>query len=284
MLIISVTCITLFLSSCSESETDLPQDNPGEEITKDSNITFDGKTYSTWIKDTYYYIGIYDPSTQKPIIEIPTEIEGGLNQIADLLYGKKQSYTIKGCYILDIKKNKDDTYLLLEYSEYKYGLGITEIIQMRENKIIRRLKNTNGWGRPNKLINWYDGYIIATADVKLSAYSYFAFQLYDSEFSLIHDAESTGNPIDFFTNIYPVGIFTAIRVGSTVVDLCDISKEIPGTSVWSYWYNDKSAIIKQKEINIEGNIASFKIELIYVDGVEEIISFKLNIENGTLIE
>ena len=116
------------LQSCSKEESDLPQDNPVGDTTKDSSIDLDGKTYSTWIKDASYYVGIYNTETKDKIVEFPTVIEGGLNQTANLYFGETKKYTIQGCYILDIIKNEKDVYMLLEYSEEKYGLGITELL------------------------------------------------------------------------------------------------------------------------------------------------------------
>ena len=65
----------------------------------------------TWIKDASYYIGIYNTETKDKIAEIPTVIEGGLNQTANMHYGESKGYTINGCYILDIKKNEKDIYI-----------------------------------------------------------------------------------------------------------------------------------------------------------------------------
>ena len=112
LLTLSLTIIfaSLFFQSCSNEEQDLPEGESPNVPDKDSSIDFDGKTYCTWIKDASYYIGIYNTETKDKIAEIPTVIEGGLNQTANMHYGESKGYTINGCYILDIKKNEKDIY------------------------------------------------------------------------------------------------------------------------------------------------------------------------------
>lgn len=278
---IAIIFAVLCFQSCGNEEYDSLEDEHTNVSDKNSNIDFDGKTYCTWIKDTSYYIGIYDLVTQDKIVEIPTVIEGGLYQIADLSFGTKQNYTIKGCYILDIKKNKNGIYLLLEYSEYKYGLGITEIIQLRNNNIVKRVKYTTGRGRPNVLINWYDEEIIALANVNLSKYSTWDIFFYKNDLSLI--AKGTySKDIDILLDSFPIGTFSALSIDSNYI----VMYNIPNMNIiWDYGYNEVFDVhIKQKNIEIIGNTASFRIEVVYEDGSTAIKSFKLNLNDGSLIE
>ena len=95
LLTLSLTIIfaSLFFQSCSNEEQDLPEGESPNVPDKDSSIDFDGKTYCTWIKDASYYIGIYNTETKDKIAEIPTVIEGGLNQTANMHYGLSALYT-----------------------------------------------------------------------------------------------------------------------------------------------------------------------------------------------
>lgn len=282
-LTLSITIIfaVLCFQSCGNEEYDSPEDEHTNVSDKNSNIDFDGKTYCTWIKDTSYYIGIYDLGTQDQIAEIPTVIEGGLNQTADLSFGTKQNYTIKGCYILDIKKNKNGIYLLLEYSEYKYGLGITEIIQLRNNNIVKRVKYANGRGRPNILINWYDEEIIALANVNLSKYSTWDIFFYKNDLSLIYEG-MYGKDLDILLDSFPVDTFSALSINSNCITMYNIpSMDI----IWNYRYDEVFDVhIKQKKVETMGNTAAFRIDVVYRDGSTAIKSFKLNLNDGSLIE
>lgn len=270
-----------YMQSCSNEEHNLPKNEHQNVTSKNSSIDFDGKTYCSWIKDASYYIGIYDSRTQDKIVEIPIVIEGGLNQTAELSFGKNQNYTIKGCYILDIKKNKNDIYLLLECSEHKYGLGITEIIHLRNNNIVKRLKYTSGRGRPNILINWYNEEIIATADNKLSIYSTYDIYIYKNDLNLIHKGIYGSNDIDILLNSFPIDTFSALHINESHVILYNI----PSMNIaWEYKYEDTEVVIKQKEIERTENIASFQIEVVYKDGSTTIKSFKLNLNDGSLAE
>ncbi|WP_291593065.1 hypothetical protein [Bacteroides sp.] len=278
---IAIIFAVLCFQSCGNEEYDSPEDEHTNVSDKNSNIDFDGKTYCTWIKDTSYYIGIYDLGTQDKIVEIPTVIEGGLNQTADLSYGIKQNYTIKGCYILDIKKNKNGIYLLLEYSEYKYGLGITEIIHLRNNNIVKRIKYANGRGRPNILINWYDEEIIAVANVNLSEYSTWDIFFYKNDLSQIYKGIYSKN-IDILLNSFPIDTFSMLYIEGNRILLYNIPDM---DIIWNYRYDEVFDIhIKQKKVETIGNTASFRIDVVYKDGSTAIRSFKLNLNDGSLIE
>ena len=278
---IAIIFAVLCFQSCGNEEYDSPEDEHTNVSDKNSNIDFDGKTYCTWIKDTSYYIGIYDLGTQDKIVEIPTVIEGGLNQTADLSYGIKQNYTIKGCYILDIKKNKNGIYLLLEYSEYKYGLGITEIIHLRNNNIVKRIKYANGRGRPNILINWYDEEIIAVANVNLSEYSTWDIFFYKNDLSQIYKGIYSKN-IDILLNSFPIDTFSMLYIEGNRILLYNIPYM---DIIWNYRYDEVFDIhIKQKKVETIGNTASFRIDVVYKDGSTAIRSFKLNLNDGSLIE
>ena len=280
LLTLSLTIIfaSLFFQSCSNEEQDLPA---GESPDKDSSIDFDGKTYCTWIKDASYYIGIYNTETKDKIAEIPTVIEGGLNQTANMHYGESKGYTINGCYILDIKKNEKDIYILLEYSEDKYELGITELLMLRDNKITKRIKYTNGIGRPNKLIYWYDKEIVATANGDLSKYASDDFYIYSSGLDLVYNSSEMSNYY-FFLNTHPVDTYRFIWILDDYIRLKDIKKGFD--ELWSYKYTDENVVIKQKEINVNGETVEISMEFVYKDGSKEIKSFKLNLEDGSLIE
>ena len=279
LLTLSLTIIfaSLFFQSCSNEEQDLPEGESPNVPDKD----FDGKTYCTWIKDASYYIGIYNTETKDKIAEIPTVIEGGLNQTANMHYGESKGYTINGCYILDIKKNEKDIYILLEYSEDKYELGITELLMLRDNKITKRIKYTNGIGRPNKLIYWYDKEIVATANGDLSKYASDDFYIYSSGLDLVYNSSEMSNYY-FFLNTHPVDTYRFIWILDDYIRLKDIKKGFD--ELWSYKYTDENVVIKQKEINVNGETVEISMEFVYKDGSKEIKSFKLNLEDGSLIE
>ena len=283
LLTLSLTIIfaSLFFQSCSNEEQDLPEGESPNVPDKDSSIDFDGKTYCTWIKDASYYIGIYNTETKDKIAEIPTVIEGGLNQTANMHYGESKGYTINGCYILDIKKNEKDIYILLEYSEDKYELGITELLMLRDNKITKRIKYTNGIGRPNKLIYWYDKEIVATANGDLSKYASDDFYIYSSGLDLVYNSSEMSNYY-FFLNTHPVDTYRFIWILDDYIRLKDIKKGFE--ELWSYKYTDENVVIKQKEINVNGETVEISMEFVYKDGSKEIKSFKLNLEDGSLIE
>lgn len=281
LLTLSLTIIfaSLFFQSCSNEEQ--PEGESPNVPDKDSSIDFDGKTYCTWIKDASYYIGIYNTETKDKIAEIPTVIEGGLNQTANMHYGESKGYTINGCYILDIKKNEKDIYILLEYSEDKYELGITELLMLRDNKITKRIKYTNGIGRPNKLIYWYDKEIVATANGDLSKYASDDFYIYSSGLDLVYNSSEMSNYY-FFLNTHPVDTYRFIWILDDYIRLKDIKKGFD--ELWSYKYTDENVVIKQKEINVNGETVEISMEFVYKDGSKEIKSFKLNLEDGSLIE
>ena len=283
LLTLSLTIIfaSLFFQSCSNEEQDLPEGESPNVPDKDSSIDSDGKTYCTWIKDASYYIGIYNTETKDKIAEIPTVIEGGLNQTANMHYGESKGYTINGCYILDIKKNEKDIYILLEYSEDKYELGITELLMLRDNKITKRIKYTNGIGRPNKLIYWYDKEIVATANGDLSKYASDDFYIYSSGLDLVYNSSEMSNYY-FFLNTHPVDTYRFIWILDDYIRLKDIKKGFD--ELWSYKYTDENVVIKQKEINVNGETVEISMEFVYKDGSKEIKSFKLNLEDGSLIE
>ncbi|MFR3027210.1 MAG: hypothetical protein ACLTNA_22105 [Bacteroides thetaiotaomicron] len=49
-------------------------------------------------------------------------------------------------------------------------------------------------------------------------------------------------------------------------------------------HGDKDAIVKRLEVDVNGEIVEIVLELVYKDGAKETKSFKLNIEDGSLIE
>ena len=283
LLTLSLTIIfaALCFQSCSNEEHDSPENERPNVSDKDSSIDFEGKTYCTWIKDASYYIGIYDTETKDKIAEIPTVIEGGLNQTADLHYGESQSYTIKGCYILDIQKNDKDVYILLEYSKAKYELGITELLMLHDNKITKRIKYTNGIGRPNKLVFWFDKEVVATADGGLSKYASDDFYIYNSELDLIYKSADISN-YDFFLYAYPVDTYRFIWIHYDYIRFKDIKKGFD--DLWSYQYTNENVVIKQKEFNVNGGTIEINLELVYKDGSKKTKSYKLNLEDGSSIE
>lgn len=274
--------IALCFQACHKDENAFPQNEQHDNPKIDSSVDFNGKTYSTWIKDESFYIGIYDINAQKQIAEIPIDIEGGLNRTADLRFGVTKDYTIKGCYILDITKNENNTILLLEYSEYIYGLGITEIIKLNNNEIIKRVKYTDGRGRPNKLINWYNNEIAAIADVRLSTYSTIDFYIYDNNLDLIYRAEHIYN-YDFFCNSFPIGTYLGITLSDTNVYLYNI-KTINYDYIWRYEYNVKPSVVTKWNAIVEDEIIKITVDLAYQDGNKETKSFKLKLSDGSLVE
>lgn len=285
MLFISAVIIHIIfcLQACSKDENNYiePPVQPG----KDSKIEFDGKTYSSWIKDASYGITIHDSETKKEIAEIYTEIEGGLNQTIDMGFGEYKHYTIAGCYILDIKKNEDNSvFLLIECSNYKYGAGITEIIKLQDNKITERVKYTNLTGRPNKLLNWYNGEIVAAANIRLSTWATYDFYIYGKDLNLIHNGL-----IEYETLLEynPVGTFNIITLdryyNREMYDVCLYNFK-DDKILWTYEYKKEPAVIKKKEITVKGSIISFNIDLVYKDGSKDTKFFKLNINDGSLAD
>lgn len=283
LLIQSITAMftILCLQACSKEDNYLLQDIPFDETTKDSSIDLDGKTYSTWIKDASYCIGIYNTETKDKIVEFPTVIEGGVNQTANLYFGETKKYTIQGCYILDIIKNEKDVYMLLEYSEEKYGLGITELLILHDNKITKRIKYANTIGRPNKLMPWYDKEIVATANENLSRYASDDFYIYSSGLDLIYKSAKTWN-YDSFLNAHPIDTYRFIQADGNYIILKDIKEDF--NEVWRFVHGDKDAIVKRLEVDVNEEIVEIVLELVYKDGAKETKSFKLNIEDGSLIE
>lgn len=123
------------------------------------------------------------------------------------------------------KKNEKDIYILLEYSEDKYELGITELLMLRDNKITKRIKYTNGIGRPNKLIYWYDKEIVATANGDLSKYASDDFYIYSSGLDLVYNSSEMSNYY-FFLNTHPVDTYRFIWILDDYIRLKDIKKDL----------------------------------------------------------
>ena len=79
---------------------------------------------------------------------------------------------------------------------------------LRDNKITKRIKYTNGIGRPNKLIYWYDKEIVATANGDLSKYASDDFYIYSSGLDLVYNSSE-------MSNYY----FSSIRILSILIGL-----------------------------------------------------------------
>lgn len=103
----------------------------------------------------------------------------------------------------------------------------------------------------------------------------------ESGLDLVYNSSEMSNYY-FFLNTHPVDTYRFIWILDDYIRLKDIKKGFD--ELWSYKYTDENVVIKQKEINVNGETVEISMEFVYKDGSKEIKSFKLNLEDGSLIE
>lgn len=202
---------------------------------------------------------------KEQIFEYTAPMIQGFSQKFYLEFGEVEERNIDQIVLANFIMKNDGLILLVNYG------GPSEII------------STIGGKEKRIYYNRYDNSVIS---LKNWNNEYFITLGYKNHFLLDNNCNEIKKiPLDDYliNKLIPINNISGLDVSYPSVSLVNITN---GDYIWNYRHKEYSEefIIKNKLININGDIINFTFDIVYRNGDKERESFKLNIEDGSLIE
>ena len=202
---------------------------------------------------------------KEQIFEYTAPMIQGFSQKFYLEFGEVEERNIDQIVLANFIMKNDGLILLVNYG------GPSEII------------STIGDKEKRIYYNRYDNSVIS---LKNWNNEYFITLGYKNHFLLDNNCNEIKKiPLDDYliNKLIPIDNISGLDVSYPSVSLVNITN---GDYIWNYRHKEYSEefIIKNKLININGDIINFTFDIVYRNGDKERESFKLNIEDGSLIE
>ena len=202
---------------------------------------------------------------KEQIFEYTAPMIQGFSQKFYLEFGEVEERNIDQIVLANFIMKNDGLILLVNYG------GPSEII------------STIGGKEKRIYYNRYDNSVIS---LKNWNNEYFITLGYKNHFLLDNNCNEIKKiPLDDYliNKLIPIDNISGLDVSYPSVSLVNITN---GDYIWNYRHKEYSEefIIKNKLININGDIINFTFDIVYRNGDKERESFKLNIEDGSLIE
>ena len=202
---------------------------------------------------------------KEQIFEYTAPMIQGFSQKFYLEFGEVEERNIDQIVLANFIMKNDGLILLVNYG------GPSEII------------STIGGKEKRIYYNRYDNSVIS---LKNWNNEYFITLGYKNHFLLDNNCNEIKKiPLDDYliNKLIPIDNISGLDVSYPSVSLVNITN---GDYIWNYRHKEYSEefIIKNKLININGAIINFTFDIVYRNGDKERESFKLNIEDGSLIE
>ena len=202
---------------------------------------------------------------KEQIFEYTAPMIQGFSQKFYLEFGEVEERNIDQIVLANFIMKNDGLILLVNYG------GPSEII------------STTGGKEKRIYYNRYDNSVIS---LKNWNNEYFITLGYKNHFLLDNNCNEIKKiPLDDYliNKLIPIDNISGLDVSYPSVSLVNITN---GDYIWNYRHKEYSEefIIKNKLININGDIINFTFDIVYRNGDKERESFKLNIEDGSLIE
>ncbi len=202
---------------------------------------------------------------KEQIFEYTAPMIQGFSQKFYLEFGEVEERNIDQIVLANFIMKNDGLILLVNYG------GPSEII------------STIGGKEKRIYYNRYDNSVIS---LKNWNNEYFITLGYKNHFLLDNNCNEIKKiPLDDYliNKLIPIDNISGLDVSYPSVSLVNITN---GDYIWDYRHKEYSEefIIKNKLININGDIINFTFDIVYRNGDKERESFKLNIEDGSLIE
>ena len=201
---------------------------------------------------------------KEQIFEYTTSMIRGFNQKFYFEFGKVEERNIDYISLTNFIMKDDGIVLLVNYG------SPNEIISTLGGKEKRLYYNRYDNSVYN-LKNWYGEYFIT-----LGSKNNFLLDKNCDEINKIPLGHNTIN------NLIPIDKISGLSVSYPHVSLVNITND---DDIWKYRHKEYSEefIIKDKSININGDIIDFIFDIVYKNGDKERESFKLNKLTGELI-
>ena len=202
---------------------------------------------------------------KEQIFEYTAPMIQGFSQKFYLEFGEVEERNIDQIVLANFIMKNDGLILLVNYG------GPSEII------------STIGGKEKRIYYNRYDNSVISLNNWNNE---YFITLGYKNHFLLDNNCNEIKKiPLDDYliNKLIPIDNISGLDVSYPSVSLVNITN---GDYIWDYRHKEYSEefIIKNKLININGDIINFTFDIVYRNGDKERESFKLNIEDGSLIE
>ena len=202
---------------------------------------------------------------KEQIFEYTAPMIQGFSQKFYLEFGEVEERNIDQIVLANFIMKNDGLILLVNYG------GPSEIISTIGGK--------------EKII-YYNRYDKSVISLQNWNNEYFITLGYKNHFLLDNNCNEIKKiPLDDYliNKLIPIDNISGLDVSYPSVSLVNITN---GDYIWNYRHKEYSEefIIKNKLININGDIINFTFDIVYRNGDKERESFKLNIEDGSLIE
>ncbi len=275
--LLTLLIIAFFSTSCLQSCSN--EDDNQDEFLKEFNLP-KGVTKVTvgWKNDNNptknallagfldgnMWLAAYNDRKEQ-IFEYTAPMIRGFNQKYYLEFGEVEERNVDYIGLGDFIIKDDGIILLIDYAG-----GPSEII------------STLGGKEKRLYYNRYDKKVVSLKDW---SNEYFITLGYKNHFLLNNNCDEIKKiPLEynFINNLIPIDNISGLDVSYPYVSLVNITN---GDYIWEYRHKEYSEefIIKNKLININGDIISFTFDIVYRNGNKERESFKLNKLTGELI-
>ena len=201
---------------------------------------------------------------KEQIFEYTAPMIRGFNQKYYLEFGEVEERNIEFIGLGDFIMKDDGIILLVNYG------GPSEIISTLRGKEKRIYYNR------------YDNSVISFKDWNNE---YFITLGYNNHFLLDNNCDEIKKiPLEynFLNKLIPIDNISGLNISYPSVSLVNITN---GNYIWEYQHKmySEEFVVKNKSININGDMISFIFDIVYRNGDKETESFKLNKLTGELI-
>lgn len=275
----------LLLAACSSSEDTINEpEAPKYEI--NSVIPVGDLKLQSYIFEGDYYIEAIDESGNK-VFTIKDKAE---NYTHDLGFGDKREYIVKGCFLQSALRKDDCFYILGDlYSSELVAHPHKFILKIKDGKLVLKKYFDNydllhGNFYPEKIAEWYEGYIVAYSTVRTSGYFIY---LIDSDLNIVYG--NTRDSRDWIENIeranyISLSMNNMVYVTDNAVMCIDISKrEYNEYLIWQVPITDEEIRVNKSTYSLDGNNVVVDIDATTKAGEKKKYQLVLNKETGELV-
>lgn len=275
----------LLLAACSSSEDTINEpESPKYEI--NSVIPVGDLKLQSYIFEGDYYIEAIDESGNK-VFTIKDKAE---NYTHDLGFGDKREYIVKGCFLQSALR-KDDCFYILGglYSSELVAHPHKFILKIKDGKLVLKKYFDNydllhGNFYPEKIAEWYEGYIVAYSTIRTSGYFIY---LIDNDLNIVYG--NTRDSRDWIENIeranyISLSMNNMVYVTDNAVMCIDISKrEYNEYLIWQVTITDEEIRVNKSTYSLDGNNVVVDIDATTKAGEKKKYHLVLNKETGELV-
>lgn len=274
----------LLLAACSSSEDAINEPElPKYEI--NSAIPVGDLKLQAYIFEGDYYIEAIDKSDNK-VFTIKDKAESYTH---DLGFGETKDYPVRGCFLLSALSKNGYLYVLVSLYGDQVAHPHKFILKIKDGKLVLKKYFDNydlqhGNFYPEKIAEWYEGYIVVYSTVRTSGYF---ISVIDSDLNIVYG--NTGDGRDWIENIeranyISLSMNNMVYTTDNIIMCVDISKYgYDKYLIWRVPITDEEIRVNKSTYSLDGNNIVVDIDATTRAGEKKKYHLVLNKDTGELV-